>query len=171
MSQWRERAEEMLYAGESVEETFEVDDARILVTGHRVLAFTPGADGATFQQADRPNVAGVSSGARAESGLLERGVRMGVIGVVLAVLRNLHHYMQLVGALCLLLAVALLGVYWHLREPTLVIEAEGDEDIRVTRPTGGTEAVVDRLDRAIAPGTDGGGAEERRAGGRRGQTY
>ncbi|PSQ59386.1 MAG: hypothetical protein BRD23_04540 [Halobacteriales archaeon SW_9_67_25] len=96
---------------------------------------------------------------------------MGVIGVVLAVLRNLHHYMQLVGALCLLLAVALLGVYWHLREPTLVIEAEGDEDIRVTRPTGGTEAVVDRLDRAIAPGTDGGGAEERRAGGRRGQTY
>ena len=96
---------------------------------------------------------------------------MGVIGVVLAVLRNLDHYMQLVGALCLLLAVALLGVYWHLREPTLVIEAEGDEDIRVTRPTGGTEAVVDRLDRAIAPGTDGGGAEERRAGGRRGQTY
>ena len=60
MSQWRERAEEMLYAGESVEETFEVDDARILVTSHRVLAFTPGAEGATFQQADRPNVAGVS---------------------------------------------------------------------------------------------------------------
>lgn len=211
MSQWRERAEELLYAGESIEETVEIDDAGVLVTSHRVLAFTPEAEGATFQQADRPNVASVSSGARAESALLERGVRMGVIGAVLvvagavldfgaivgdvdltggeaagqvglggilgtlgtmlAVLRNLDQYMQLVGALLLLLGVVLVGVYWHLREPTLVIEVEGDEDIQVASPASGTEAIVDRLERAIAPGAVEESGPNNRRGGGNGQTY
>jgi hypothetical protein len=193
MPQWRERAEELLYAGESIEETVELDDAHVLVTSHRVLAFTPGADGATFQQADRPNVAGVTSGARAESGLLERGVRLGVIGGVLVVagmvldfgsvigevdlsggeaagqvglggilgtlgtvlglLRDLDQYMGLAGGLFLLLAVGLLGLYWYLREPTLVIHVEGDEDVRVPSPAGERAAIADRLERAVAPGT------------------
>lgn len=211
MSNWRERAEELLYAGESIEGEVEIDDAHVLVTSHRVLAFTPEADGAIFQQADRPNVAGVSSGARAKSALLERGVRLGVIGGVLvvagtvldfgailgdvdltggeaagqvgmggilgtlgtmlAMLRNLDQYMQSVGALCLLLAVALVGIYWHLREPTLLIEVEGDEDIQIPRPGSGTKAIADRLERAIAPGRGDGRTEDRRGDEGSGQTY
>lgn len=211
MSQWRERAEELLYAGESIEETVEVDTARVLVTSHRVLAFTPEADGATLQQADRPNVAGVATGARTRSLLLERGVRVGVIGgvllvagtvldfgailgdvdlasgeaagrmglggvlgtlgTVLAVLGNLDRYMQLAGALLVLLGVVLVGVYWRLREPTLLIEVEGDEDIRVPTPAGGTDAVSQRLERAIAPRHGGDGTGEERREGSRGRTY
>ncbi len=211
MSQWRERTEELLYAGESVEESVEIDDARVFVTSHRVLAFTPGADGATFRQADRPNVAGVSSGSRGESTLLEQGVKMGVVGGVLVVagfvldfgalvgdvdlaggqaagqvglggilgtlgtalvvLRDLDQYMQLAGALLVLLAVVLVGVYWHLRESTLRIEVEGDEDIQVPGPADGTEAVVDRLERAVTPGTGDEQTGDERRDGRRGQTY
>jgi hypothetical protein len=192
MSQWADRAEELLYDGESIAETVEVGDARVVVTSHRVLAFTSGGDGPSFRQADRPNVAGVSTGARAEAGLLERALKFGVVGVlllvagvildfgdivgdvdltggqtagqvglggilgtmatVLAVLGNLDAYMRLFGALALLLAVVLAGVYWVLREKTLVIEVEGDEDIHLPTPGAGADTAVARLEGAIAPG-------------------
>jgi hypothetical protein len=83
MAQWRERVRDLLYEGESVREAVALDSARVVVTSHRVLAFTPDADGANFHQVDRPNVEGVEAGARAEAGLLERTVKVGVVGVVL----------------------------------------------------------------------------------------
>lgn len=80
---WADRLTDLLYDGESVAESFAVGDARVVVTSHRVLAFTPGADGAAFRQVDRPNVVDVAAGARTESNLLGRAGRWGVIGVVL----------------------------------------------------------------------------------------
>jgi hypothetical protein len=74
------------------------------------------------------------------------------MATVLAVLGNLDAYMRLFGALALLLAVVLAGVYWVLREKTLVIEVEGDEDIHLPTPGAGADTAVARLEGAIAPG-------------------
>jgi hypothetical protein len=83
MSGWRDRVDDLLYSGESVVETVDFDSASVVVTSHRVLAFSPDGDGPAFQQVDRPNVEGVSTGAESEMGLLERGIRTLVIGFVL----------------------------------------------------------------------------------------
>jgi len=207
MPRWRDRVAELLYDGESVRETVELDGGGVVVTSHRVLAFRPEMDGANFRGIDRPNVDGISTGAVTEAGLLERAIRFGVIGGVLVVagtvidfgsilgdvnldtraagqvgvggilgplqglldtLRNLDVLMQAVGALVLLLAVVLGGVYWYLREPTLVVEIAGGDDVHLPRPAGDDDA-ADRLRRAVAPGatTDdrsGTDAETRTAG-------
>jgi hypothetical protein len=83
MSRWQRRVDDLLYEGESVRETIDIDTARVVVTSHRVLAFTPEMDGENFTQADRPNVAGIGTGAEANADLLERGVRYGIVGAVL----------------------------------------------------------------------------------------
>jgi hypothetical protein len=190
MAGWRRQVDDLLYEGEAIRDTVEFDGSQVVVTSHRVLAFTPEAEGANFTQVERPNVAGVDTGARAESSLLERAIRIGVLGAVLlvagwiidfgsilgdidlggggaagqlgignilgslqqmlAILRNLDQYMLLGGALALLLAVGLAGVYWWQRERTLVIEVAGDDDIHIPRPSGAPDA-ASRLERAIAP--------------------
>jgi len=81
--QWADRVQDLLYDGESVRERVAVDDAQVVVTSHRVLAFTPDGDGPNFRQVERPNVAGVSTGATASGALLGRGVRWTAIGLVL----------------------------------------------------------------------------------------
>ncbi|MEF8785803.1 MAG: hypothetical protein V5A45_07705 [Haloarculaceae archaeon] len=83
MSGWRNRVDDLLYSGESVVESVDFDSVSIVVTSHRVLAFDPESDGATFQQVDRPNVEGVSAGAQSDGSLLERGVRALIVGIVL----------------------------------------------------------------------------------------
>lgn len=80
---WADHVTELLYDGESVRESIEAGEARVVVTSHRVLAFTPDGDGPAFRQVDRPNVVGVTTGARSEGGLLARAARWGIIGVVL----------------------------------------------------------------------------------------
>jgi hypothetical protein len=194
MTRWRERAEELLYNGESIEKTVETDGARVVVTSHRLLAFAPDTGGATFRQVDRPNVTGVDTGAQSETGLLEHTVTLGVTGVVLLVagalldfgaivgdadltggqaagqigvggvleqlqtvlgiLRNLDVYMQLLGALALLFAVLLSSICWYLRDSTLVIEVEADDDIHVSKPENAARAVA-RLERALFSSTPG----------------
>lgn len=193
MAQWRERIEDLLFDGETVRETVALDSARVVVTSHRVLAFTPGMEGANFHQVDRPNVEGVGTGARGTAGLLEPTAKVGVLGVVLVAagafldfgailgdvtlggaggeaagrigignvlgplrglldfLRNLDAYMQLFGGLALLLAVVLGGAYWYLRDPTLVVEVAGGEDVHLPRPDAESD-VAGRLERTIAPG-------------------
>lgn len=82
--QWRDEVERLLYEGETVEERVELEEGAMLVaTSHRVLAFTPSLEGANFEQVDRPNVEGVSTGALADSDLLSRALQWGVIGIVL----------------------------------------------------------------------------------------
>jgi hypothetical protein len=83
MSRWQRRVDDLLYEGESVRETINIDTARVVVTSHRVLAFTPEMDGKNLAQADRPNVAGIETSAEANTDLLERGVRYGIVGAVL----------------------------------------------------------------------------------------
>jgi hypothetical protein len=191
MSVRRRRVEDLLFDGETVRETVGLEAGQVVVTSHRVLAFTPEGTGANFQQADLPNVESVVAGARSDGRTLELGLKTGAVGVVLlgtgllvdfgrivgdvdlgneaaagrigvggilgavrsflGFVRNLDQYMQLVGALALLLALALAGVYWYLRERVVVVEVAGGDDIHVPRTAGDTEA-MDRLERVIAPG-------------------
>ncbi len=83
MSGWRDRVGDLLYSGESIVESVDFESTSVVVTSHRVLTFDAEGDGATFQQVDRPNVEGISTGSQSDRGLLERGVKTLVIGVVL----------------------------------------------------------------------------------------
>lgn len=73
--------DDLLYEGERVEERVDLDDGRVVVTSHRVLAFTPETDGANFSYVDRPNVVDVAAGADAEPSHLVRGIKYGVGGL------------------------------------------------------------------------------------------
>lgn len=196
MSRWQQQAEELLYDGESVAETVDLGSASVVVTSHRVLAFTPALDGENLQQVDRPNVEGVETGALATNTekLLGRGLRVGVVGVILVIagflldfdsivgdtdlsggeaggqlgigsilettqrlldlVAQLDYLMRVFGALALVLAAVFLGVYWLVRDPTLVIRVAGDEpDLHVPRPEDAAGARAD-LERAISPDFD-----------------
>lgn len=85
MSRWQGRVEELLYDGESIHETVDVGASQVVVTSHRVLAFTPDADGEQFRQADIPNVDGVEAGTSTDDRWLRYGLRFGIGGGVLAV--------------------------------------------------------------------------------------
>ena len=188
MNGWRQQVQQLLYDGEDVRETVEYDASTVVVTTHRVLAFTPDGGGANFRQVDRPNVESVSTGAESRAGLLERAVRYGIVGAVLVVaaqfvnldglvggvdltpstselgigsvlgplqgllnlLAQLDQFLQLFGALALLLSAVLLGGYWYTHEATLVIAVAGGEDIHLPRPTD-ADGQIARLERALSP--------------------
>jgi hypothetical protein len=187
---WKRRVEDLLYDGEYVEESIEIETARVVVTSHRVLAFTPEMEGENFTQADLPNVESVDASSRSDGGLLSRAVQFGVVGAVLLVLGlvidfesilggatfdadaaqevgaggiislaqrfisfmiQLDYLMRVFGALALLLAAVMFGVYWFLRDPTLKITVAGDKpDIQLPRPADVSETRA-RLEAAIFP--------------------
>ncbi|MFC7071856.1 hypothetical protein ACFQJ7_10450 [Halovenus rubra] len=191
MSRWQRRVDDLLYDGETVRKNIDIRAARVVVTSHRVLTFTPQLDGENFQQADRPNVTSVTTSALAPANVLRRGLLIGVIGAVLVVagvlfdpesifgdsleldttassdfglggfmdatrsmfslLMNLDTLLLNIGALGLLLATVLLGVYWYLRTPTLVLEQAGDnDDVHLPRPEAASD-VAYQLEEAILP--------------------
>jgi hypothetical protein len=192
MTGLHERVDEMLYDGESVHERLEIESAQVVVTSHRVIAFTPDLDGQNFQQVDRPNVTGVDTGADANDALLSRVISTGAIGLLLVVVGSvidfdsilgdatlsdgatsgemgrmgsvidttrsmldmfaqLDDMMRVVGALALLLAVALFGVYWLGRDSMFVVTTAGEsDDIRLPRPDNVADA-RHRLEAAIFP--------------------
>ena len=80
---WVERAEGLLYEGESVQETVPVGAGGIVVTTHRLLAFTPDREGPNFRQVDRPNVDGVEVRTVGTFRFLQRAVKALVGGGVL----------------------------------------------------------------------------------------
>ena len=82
---WAEQAEELLYDGESIQERVSVGTGGVVVTTHRLLAFTPDRAGANFSQVDRPNVDGVEVRTGGEFRFLERAVKAIVVGVALLV--------------------------------------------------------------------------------------
>jgi len=94
MSGWRDRVDQLLYDGETVDETVEFDATSVVVTSHRVLAFAPEDEGANFEQVERPNVAGVDTSARAKASLLERGLKYGLVGALLVLA---GHFIDLEG--------------------------------------------------------------------------
>jgi len=174
---WRGEVEDLLYEGETVESAVDLGgEARVVVTSHRLLAFTPDLDGANFRDVDRPNVDGVDTGASADSDHLGRGVKWVVIGAVMLVagwvvdirsiigtvdlqssgatgqigvggllgslqgildlLKQLPTLLLAGGAVFLLAGLALLAVYLHGRDRTLVIAVAGGKDLHVPRPPG-----------------------------------
>ena len=57
--QTRERVDRLTYAGEEPTETLPVRDGALVATTHRLLVYTPQADGARLQTVDAPNVVGL----------------------------------------------------------------------------------------------------------------
>ncbi|UPV75954.1 hypothetical protein M0R89_07805 [Halorussus limi] len=78
-----DRLSQMLFQGEEVEEEFTVEGARVAVTTHRVLVFTPDGDGRRFDHADRPNVLDATVETTGSDSYVGWGVRSGVYGAVL----------------------------------------------------------------------------------------
>ncbi len=161
VTDWRDRVDQLLYAGERVTESVDVGAGRVVVTTHRVLAFTPEGDGANFRTADRPNVEGARVGADGNRRylrwalgplllgalLLAAGSQLSVgdplsgvdtsgggtagtggivstVAGITSLLSLLDELMVAVGAVCLLLAALLVGVYLLGRERLLVVSVE-----------------------------------------------
>jgi hypothetical protein len=85
MSGWLDRAEDLLYDGEEIVEQVRIGSGGVVVTTHRVMAFTPDGEGANFRDVDRPNVVGVAAGTSGEWAFLERAIKALVAGGVLLV--------------------------------------------------------------------------------------
>ncbi|WP_276273209.1 hypothetical protein [Haloarcula litorea] len=189
---WVNRAGDLLYDGEGVQEQVRVGDGGVVVTSHRVLAFTPDREGPNYRAVERPNVEGVGLTTDGETDHLERGVKalvaglalvaagytvdldglvsgvslsdtaatgaaglgrmLGTLQTLLGLLARLDDLLLLFGALALLFAVVVLGVYLWSRERVLVVEVAGDDDVHLPAPESGGDAVRDRLWAAIVPG-------------------
>lgn len=83
MTDWRDRVDQLLYDGERVTESVDVGAGRVVVTTHRVLAFTPEGDGANFRTADRPNVEGARVGTDGNRRYLRWALRPLLLGALL----------------------------------------------------------------------------------------
>lgn len=84
MTPWSDRVEDLLFDGETIEAEVAVGASDVVVTSHRVLAFTPELDGKDFRKIDRPNVRAVRRQAVDAIDVRRRAAKLGVGGVVLA---------------------------------------------------------------------------------------
>lgn len=99
MARWRTRVDDLLYDGEDVETEVEVDEGAVVVTSHRVLAFTPESDGANYDYVDRPNVAGVERTNRGTIAYLFHAVKALLVGGVLVAAGQLVSLDDMVGGI------------------------------------------------------------------------
>lgn len=83
MDEWRERLEQLLYAGEAVEERVGLGRDEVVVTTHRVIALVPSADGERYRTVDRPNVKGVTDGTDGERAHLRTAAKVGIVAALL----------------------------------------------------------------------------------------
>lgn len=83
MSRWLGRVDDLLYDGEAVETEVAVGEGGVVVTTHRVLAFTPEGSGSNFESVDRPNVSGVERTTRGSFAYLTQAVKVLLVGGVL----------------------------------------------------------------------------------------
>lgn len=83
MSRWLARVDGLLYDGEHVETKVPVGEGGVVVTTHRVLAFTPADDGSNFESVERPNVTGVERTTRGSFAYLTQAVKALLVGGVL----------------------------------------------------------------------------------------
>lgn len=81
MAGWEARVEALLYNGETVSSGHELGTSSIVVTSHRVLAFTPDSEGANFRYVDRPNVDGVTVTSGGDDAHLRTALRAVAYGV------------------------------------------------------------------------------------------
>lgn len=82
-TRWAGSVEDLLYEGETVRGRVSVGDNRVVVTTHRLLAFTPTREGENYRQVDLPNVDDVSAGYDGEDHLLPQALRAAVYGLLL----------------------------------------------------------------------------------------
>lgn len=83
MSRWLARVDDLLYDGETVETEVVVGEGGVVVTTHRVLAFTPGGKGSNFESVDRPNVTDVERTTRGNFVYLTQAIKALIVGGVL----------------------------------------------------------------------------------------
>ena len=83
--EWEDRARELLYAGETLQEVAAWRSVGLAVTSHRVLAFTPDREGSNLRIYQRPNVTGFEEATAGPTGWLTAGAKWLVLGVALAV--------------------------------------------------------------------------------------
>lgn len=82
-TRWAGSVEDFLYDGETVRERVAVGDNRVVVTSHRLLAFTPTRGSENYREVDLPNVADVEAGHDGETHLLPQAARAFVYGAIL----------------------------------------------------------------------------------------
>ena len=82
-TRWAGSVEDLLFEGETVRKEVAVGEDRVVVTSHRLLAFTPTRDGENYRQIDLPNVVDVSAGHDGERTLLYQAGRALLYGAVL----------------------------------------------------------------------------------------
>lgn len=80
---WAGSVDDLLYDGETVRRRVSVGDNRVVVTSHRLLAFTPERDGENYRQVDLPNVTDVRAGHEGEDNLIAQAARVLLYGVIL----------------------------------------------------------------------------------------
>jgi len=80
---WAGSVDDLLYESERVRREVDLDAGRVVVTTHRLLAFTPDDEGTNFRDVDLPNVTSVAGGHRGESTLVAQGLRFLLYGGVL----------------------------------------------------------------------------------------
>lgn len=83
MADWRGRVDDLLYAGEDVIARVGRGPDEVVVTTHRVLAFTPERDGPNFDAVDRPNVSSVDFEATGRTWFVVQGLKALAIGALL----------------------------------------------------------------------------------------
>lgn len=98
METWRDRVEDLLFDGETIAERVDVGEAIVVVTSHRVLAFTPNLEGKNFREAKRPNVTDAAVRTTAESRFLSMGLRIGLYGIVLLAVGLVVDFGAIIGA-------------------------------------------------------------------------
>ncbi|MFB6133001.1 MAG: hypothetical protein ABEJ44_06325 [Halanaeroarchaeum sp.] len=82
MTDRRADLDRLLYAGEEMLVRVGRSPTEIVVTSHRLLAFTPEAEGANFHAIHRPNVDGIDLDASGRTGLLTGGGKALLVGLV-----------------------------------------------------------------------------------------
>jgi hypothetical protein len=80
---WAGSVEDLLYESERIRSEVDLEAGRVVVTTHRLLAFTPDDEGTNFRDVDLPNVTSVAGGHRGESNLVAQALRFLLYGVVL----------------------------------------------------------------------------------------
>lgn len=99
MSPWFARVEELLFEGESVETKIDIGEGGLVVTSHRVLAFTSDDGGANYEYVDRPNVTGVKRATRGTASYLTPAVKALIVGAVLVAAGQVVSLDDLVGGI------------------------------------------------------------------------
>ena len=188
---WTGSVSELLYDGESIEQRVSLGDGnRVVVTSHRLLAFTPGSDGQNYRGVDLPNVADTRAGYEGERNLLWQGGRTLLYGaIVLAVglfldfeafvptdafqqtgaagqlgmggllsllqrfltlIARIDEFARIIGAMLVIFAMFIFGVYVLTRDRVLVIQVAGDEGrIHVPASEETLEGAVTDLEAAL----------------------